>query len=98
MTAEIDLDRRSKPSQRVAVALGNEEGGLRHIVLGGNGLHQRVGKPLLQRHHCRRVAAKRAISEGIDMIDWQAHDASRIALQCGPTIVHGQMRPLIESA
>src|SRR6516162_9685040 len=74
MAAELDLDGRRKPTQQVTIALRHEERGLGEVVLGGDRLHRRIGQPFPKRADRRRVAAKQAAGESIDLIEWDAHD------------------------
>ena len=73
MAAQIDLDRRREPAQRIVGALAHEEGGFGEIILRRDRLHGGVGQPFGQRADRGGVAAKQFFGERINLVDRQAH-------------------------
>ena len=74
MTAEIDLDTGREPAQiPVAVAPLRQEGRFGQVELCGQGLHPaRITGGIQQTHRCR-IAAERALREGVDHIELRGH-------------------------
>src|SRR6266542_500613 len=74
MAAQIDLAGRREPAQVVIGIVApawDREGGFAKIILGGDGLHQRIVEPAIQRHHRSRVAGQRPLGEGVDLEEGQ---------------------------
>src|SRR5262249_23459956 len=67
MAAQIDLAGRGEPAQLVIPSRGDEEGGLRQVVLGRDRLHRLVREPGRKRAYPRRIAREEAIGEGVDL-------------------------------
>src|SRR3954470_2626129 len=77
MSAQVDLDRRSKPSQRRDVVSGYDEGRLGQIVLRGDGLKRLVGKPSIECDDSGWIPAKQPAGECVDLINGKLHLANR---------------------
>jgi len=73
MSAQIDLDGRREPAQRVTVAFADEKSSLGEIILSRDGLHGRVRQPAVERADGCRIAAEQLIGERIDLINRQLH-------------------------
>ncbi len=73
VAAERDLLDRREPADVKVLALWNEEGGLRKVVLAGDLLQQLVAQPPVQRHDRRRIALERRVGEGVDLVEPQLH-------------------------
>jgi hypothetical protein len=58
VTAELHLDLRREPAKPETLLLAHEERGLGEIVLEADRLHRGVGKPGIERHHGRGIAAE----------------------------------------
>ena len=58
MAAEIDLDTRREPAQRILATLSHQESGFGEIVLRGDRLHGGVRQPSLERADRGRIAAE----------------------------------------
>jgi hypothetical protein len=74
VAAQDYLLSRGEPAEVIPRALGNEEGGLGHIVFARNGLQRSVGEPLLQGHNRGRISPEDPIGEGIDLKELEPDD------------------------
>jgi hypothetical protein len=59
--AQFHFDLRSHPAKIEKIILPNDERGFREIVLGGNGLHQFVRQPLIEKTNARWIAPKNPV-------------------------------------
>ena len=69
MAAQRDLGERREPAEIETLACGGEEGGLGEVVLGGNGLEDRIIGPCIERAYRGWVAGEDAAGEGVDLIE-----------------------------
>ena len=70
MTAEVDLHGRRKPADRPVVSLADQKGGLRQVVLRGDGLHLLGRQPVArQGADGGRIAGKETIGKGIELVE-----------------------------
>src|SRR5690349_9524062 len=76
MSAKVHFDRWCEPTQFIAAAIGYEEGGVRQIRFGCDGLHCRIVQPAVQRTHRCRIAAEYTTGEGIHLVQRDFHWAS----------------------
>ena len=65
MAAKVDLVRRREKPQSPGGAVGDGEGRLREIVLGGDAAHERLGRPFVEQAHGRGIAPERNAGEGV---------------------------------
>jgi hypothetical protein len=62
-----------KPSEVETIIISDKEGGLRQIVLCGNGLKSLVVNPRIQHANRRWIAGKNLGSKGINLVDRYSH-------------------------
>ena len=75
VAAQRHLAGRGEPADAPARALAHGEGRFGLVVLGGDALHQLVFQPGIQPVDHGRVAAKRPIGEGVDLMKFELHAA-----------------------
>ena len=68
VAAEVYLPARRKPAQTPDLALPDGEGGLREVVLDGDGLHERVLRPFVHDADRRGIALKEPLREGVNVV------------------------------
>ena len=76
MTAQVHFHRGREPAQLAGVSARDHEGGLGQVVLRRNGLKGLVRQPFVHGNHGRRVAAEKAVGEGINLVDGVTHESS----------------------
>ena len=73
MATQVDLNRRSEPSQQSHVFVRHHKRRLGEVVLCGNGLEHIVRQPLVQNDHGCGITAEQSAREGIDLIERKFH-------------------------
>src|ERR1700736_1395973 len=86
MPAKRDLAGRSEPAQVIVASSRHEKGGLREVVLGGNGLKHCIGRKATHGHDGRGIARESAVGEGINLEYWRAHQDHPQSKNQAPTI------------
>jgi hypothetical protein len=71
--AEIDLDAGSEPAEMIIAVFRDIKCGFRKVVLGGDRLERRVGKPVIQRANSGGIASKEFAREGVHLVDGNVH-------------------------
>lgn len=74
MTAQRHFGGRSKPADVPVLPFAHHESGFGEVVLGGDLLHQLIGKPGIEAIDHRRVATERPITERIDLMKLKLHN------------------------
>lgn len=73
VSAEIHLDAGSEPTDVKSTVFPNIKRGFSKVILGGDGLHRRVGEPLVERANGGGVASKKLAAESIYLVDGNVH-------------------------
>ncbi len=77
MAAEVHFGGGREPAQLVFIAAADEEGGFGEVVLGGDGLHDRIGQEILERDHRGGIAFKNPAREGVHLVGREfGHDST----------------------
>jgi hypothetical protein len=74
VTAQVNFDRGSKPSDMIDRISGFHKSGLRQIVFCRNGLHGFLGQFRAAQDHCGRIPFVQFLAESIDLVQRQLHE------------------------